>query len=449
MAGCDRNSFESTPPEVIPLIQGVSIRENAQNVVSAIMQVNVVNASTVEAEYGTDTLSLFFTPTHSVHSSSVTIPIVGLHAGSTYWIRVKAVSSTGNSVRSAFRSFTTDSLPADLPMFTISVNNNPAPGFVMLGLNTTGPGRSYAVIVDNAGTVVFYRVFDGAVADFQKQPHGHYTAWASLSGEPARFHDFDNLGNITGSFQATGVEETGPHELRVRPDGHLLFGVEYRTMDLTAHGGLATATVRGLRVEYVAPQPFVWNTFDHFGVADAMPDISLTGQNVNPWHGNAIDVDTDGHLLVSFRNMDEVTKINSSTGEIIWRLGGRNNEFTFVNDPLNGFSHQHGIRRLSNGNIILFDNGNLHSPPASRAVEYHLDEAGRIATMIWEYRPQPLVFASFLGFAERISNGNTLICFGNTRRVIEVDSAGTKRWDLFVNNASRLPYRAFRIPSLY
>ena len=35
-----------------------------------------------------------------------------------------------------------------------------------------------------------------------------------------------------------------------------------------------------------------------------------------------------GHLLISSRHMDEVTKIDRQTGEIIWRLGGKNNDFT-------------------------------------------------------------------------------------------------------------------------
>ena len=60
-------------------------------------------------------------------------------------------------------------------------------------------------------------------------------------------------------------------------------------------------------------------------------------------------------------------------GRILWRLGGKNNEFTFVNDP-ERFSQQHSIRRIPNGHVMLFDNGNYHAVPHSRAVEYALDE---------------------------------------------------------------------------
>ena len=173
----------------------------------------------------------------------------------------------------------------------------------------------------------------------------------------------------------------------------------------------------------------------------------MTAANINPWHGNAIDA--DGNLLVSFRNSDEITKINSRTGEIIWRLGGKKSQFTFVNDPLNGFSHQHGIRRLQNGNLILFDNGNLHSPPMSRAVEYKLDEQVKTAELVWEYRHAPALYGFALGFAQRLANGNTLISFGTSQRVIEVDRSGAKQWELAILGAQVYNYRAFRIESLY
>jgi outer membrane protein assembly factor BamB len=220
-------------------------------------------------------------------------------------------------------------------------------------------------------------------------------------------------------------------------------------MDLTQFGGLPNATVRGLVVEHGGTNPFIWNTFDHLRVNEAMPDIPLNTQNVNPWHGNAIEIDRDGNYLVSFRNSDMIVKINSQTGNIIWRWGGRNNQFAFINDVFNGFSHQHAVRRLDNGNIILFDNGNLHSPQVSRAAEYKLDENNKTATLVWQYVPSPSLYGSALGYAQRLANGNTLICFGTAQRIIEVDMSGAKRWELLIEEPQRYSYRAFKINSLY
>ena len=244
---------------------------------------------------------------------------------------------------------------------------------------------------------------------------------------------------------------TGVHELRLFEGGHALYGVEYRTADLTALGGRVDAAVRGNVIEYhrVNQMPLFWRTLDHLEVSDAMPDLNMQGAEVNPWHCNAIEIDRDGHLLVSFRNCDMIVKIDSQTGAIIWRLGGEKNQFVFINDPLNGFSHQHGIRRLANGNIILFDNGNLHSPPLSRAVEYELNESAKTATLVWEYRHEPPLFGFALGFAQRLPNGNTLINYGTAQRIIEVDQAGTKVWEVKIDGLNLFAYRAFRIDTVY
>ena len=102
---------------------------------------------------------------------------------------------------------------------------------------------------------------------------------------------------------------------------------------------------------------------------------------------NAIDIDEDGHILIASRHFSEVTKIDRRTGQVIWRLGGPHSDFVFVDDPLDGFSCLHDIRALGNHHYTLFDNGNDHDPPVSRAVEYELDPNDMTATLIWEYRP--------------------------------------------------------------
>ena len=83
-----------------------------------------------------------------------------------------------------------------------------------------------------------------------------------------------------------------------------------------------------------------------------------------------------------------------------------------MNDPFGGFSKQHDARRLDNGNILLFDNGNNHDPPVSRAVEYEINEENHTATMIWEYIHPENYLALAMGSIQRLSNGNTLINWG-------------------------------------
>ena len=136
----------------------------------------------------------------------------------------------------------------------------------------------------------------------------------------------------------------------------------------------------------------------------------------------------------------------------MWRFGGRNSQFTIVDDPLGDFSGQHSVRVLPNGNLLLFDNGLRHNPPESRAVEYKLDTRLMTATMVWEYRHTPPIYAPFVGSVERYTNGSTFIGYGYVSRMTEVKSDGTVAWEgqlMFNDQPGPLFYRAFRTRSLY
>ena len=80
-----------------------------------------------------------------------------------------------------------------------------------------------------------------------------------------------------------------------------------------------------------------------------------------------MEIHSEGNLIISTRNFNEITKISRQTGEIIWRLGGEKNQFQFINDN-RGFGRQHSARVLSNGNLAIFDNGHKLIPQYSSYV---------------------------------------------------------------------------------
>ena len=169
---------------------------------------------------------------------------------------------------------------------------------------------------------------------------------------------------------------------------------------------------------------FEWNAWEHLNIAD-YTNLDLTRLRLTWMHGNSIEVDQDFHLLVSNRRSSEILKIDRNTGDVLWYLGGPNNDFTINNDSFNGFNKQHDVRRLSNGNILLFDNGNEHQPPISRVVEYSVNEINKSINLVWEfYHPEQLLGLA-MGSAQRLPNQNTLINWGivnnNGAIITEVD----------------------------
>tara|TARA_Y100000768_G_scaffold136220_1_gene101391 strand:- start:31 stop:729 length:699 start_codon:yes stop_codon:yes gene_type:complete len=147
-------------------------------------------------------------------------------------------------------------------------------------------------------------------------------------------------------------------------------------------------------------------------------------------HGNSIEIDTDQNIILSNRAMSELIKFDRVSGELIWRFGGPMNDFTFINDPLNGPNRQHDARRLENGNLMIFDNGDQRQSPYTRITEYEIDEENLIATLVWEYSHPNGYVSLNQGCAQRLENGNTLICWGGVsghgQIITEIDNSNQR-----------------------
>ncbi len=417
-----------------PIVDAVTVTANPNNVLSAVVTASVRDADRVRISYQAQ--------------------------GST------ASSSTPEVAISGPETITPGSFPSYLPVFSVERPGSPQPGYTMVAwtnLNTgPAPGlftdQNAALIVDQDGRVAWYKEFPGhIVLDWQRQPDGSYTAAAdqAIPWNTESYRQFDKLGNELRTWSLTGDSSIDDHELRLLPNGDaLLFATNSRTMDLSGVGGQPNATVLGnllIRVNSSNQFVFQWDAFDHLPAIDDLdPQIDPTTDWVDWTHGNAIDVTADGNYLMSFRNISQVVKIDSRSGAVLWKLGGSDGNFTFVDDPLNGFSLQHGIRELPNGNLLLFDNGASHNPQQSRAVEYQLDLNARTARMVWQYDANPALYAFAMGFAQRLQNGNTLVTYGILPYVREVNRAGELQWSLLPPpEQPGIIYRSFRIDSLY
>lgn len=346
-------------------------------------------------------------------------------------------------------------IPTEFPVIDItSPANATGDGFVFLSnfsINFSQPSPSYLLIVDNQGEPVYYKGLppNAFATDFKKQPNGWLTYY-DLS--VFKFLIMDSTYAFIDTIAAGNGYPTDNHELRILPNGHALLMIyDRQTVDMTAYGGLADATVVGLVVQELDTNKnvvFQWRSWDHL---DTIPytdsDVDLTVSTpIDYVHGNAIEMDYDGHLLISSRHLSEIIKINRINGDVMWILGGKGNQFDFGTDE--GFSYQHDIRRLANGHISIFDNHNLGpAPQYSRAVEYEIDEYNKTAVRVWQFRNTPDTYSFAMGNAQRLPNGNTMIGWGsaNPPTLTEVKPDGSKAFEITLGNGD-LNYRAFRFP---
>ena len=433
-------------------VRAVAFAPSSLMVTAAIARVEcsgAIRALQVSYDAATDTGS---TPRFSVSSCPVEVDVLGLLPSTEYRTHITAWGDHDEARVLDGPALVTGPLPPGLPAVSTHGKGRQRAGLTAFAVFPPSQVPSYALIVDSEGRVRWYLIDPHRfLIDLQPQPNGHYTLSATPTQLSSEFEELDIAGNSLRRWRDLGGFLTDVHELRLVDRGTaLLLGDANRTIDLTVYGGSPTAVVGGNvleRVDSAGRLLFVWNAFDHLSITDIDPLVSLKTAFVDWNHGNAIEVDGDGNYLVSFRDLSEIVKIDSGTGDVKWRWGGVKNQFQFYRDTLR-FSFQHGIRRLRNGNYILFDNGNARAPRYSRAVEYALDQTKRTATLVWSYRPSPDIFSPFLGFAQRLTDGNTLVTFGPQGTVHEVSQSGQLIWELTVASRNSI-YRAYRIRSLY
>lgn len=320
----------------------------------------------------------------------------------------------------AFKSATAQSpeISSFFPEIQVTESNGPAPGYFFLaskGLTAEG-AQQYLAIVDNTGLPVFFRLMPKPSGSFRTFSDGRM---AYMQGVPRMLYFMNEFLEVTDTFSTIGYK-LDAHDYAVDNKGNVvLMAKENRPVDMSAivEGGDPNATVIDLIIQEFDKDHNMllsWNSVDHFEITDAnenSPYVDFTEQEVDYVHPNSVAIDSDTSILVSSRHMDEITKIHRKSGEIIWRLGGKKNEFTFINDTI-GFSHQHSVSRLENGNILLFDNGNLHDSLFSSAVEYTLDEENFTATLVSRYRRDPDTYSNHGACTQRVFNGNTIIGWG-------------------------------------
>jgi hypothetical protein len=125
------------------------------------------------------------------------------------------------------------------------------------------------------------------------------------------------------------------------------------------------------------------------------------------------------HILASLRSVSAVIIISRATGDIVWKLDSST------------LAQQHNATELENGNILIFDNGafrNGESITYTRAIE--VDRKTR--KIVWEYRDTAQMhnfFTPFMGSAQKLANGNTLLCESAFGRLFEVTKDKYVCWE--------------------
>ncbi|MBB6626274.1 aryl-sulfate sulfotransferase [Nocardioides sp. KIGAM211] len=393
-----------------------------------------------------------------------------------------AIDDAGGSSHQAFVY-----LPAGFPELAAS-GTRPADGapYVFLGLGSFLSATSFQTAVDARGVPAYVRE---ALEphDFRPQPHGPaYTVFEPVKDSPDdqeygyRVRELDRQFAVTRTRRLRPVprlgitpDNTDFHDVQYAADGRVVMIGYHR--DVRPHGRTWLDAV----IEIVGPKgklQFAWSTQGHVKPKEAYV-LGAKGQDYA--HINSVQLLRNGDLLASFRNLGQVMRIATTRhgghrpGDVVWRMGGVENEFRFKDPGYAGFCAQHDARILPNGHLMLFDNGSRADSggpiapqtadmcpdpsdrdgarvarPQSRVVEYAVDARRRVVRRVWSYAV-PGRYAPFAGNAQRLPGGHTLVGWSNAENngpepapiTSEVTRGGSEIWSLSARGW--FSYRAF------
>lgn len=167
-----------------------------------------------------------------------------------------------------------------------------------------------------------------------------------------------------------------------------------------------------------------WLGYEHM---DPEIDVPCPICPHNIWgYVNGIDVFPNGDIVASFRHLNTLMIIDRKTGDIKWRWGHWE------------LGHQHNPTVLENGNILVFDNGYHRLPP----YEHRATLSGEVSSRVleinpktdeieWEYKDEDYqnFYSAVCSSAQRLPNGNTLICESTSGRIFEVTPDKQTVWE--------------------
>jgi len=278
------------------------------------------------------------------------------------------------------------------------------------------------------------------------------------------------------------------HDIEILPNGNILMiAWEYKTRNEAIAAGRDPNKLIGLNlwpdhvieVEPTGPSSgeivWEWHVWDHliqdydssrdnYGVVGDHPelmDINFGYNNADWLHTNSIDYNEEfDQILLSFRNTDEIWIIDHSTtieeaaghvggnsgkgGDILYRWGNPRVYHAGTSSDQKFFK-QHDARWIKpgcpgEGNILVFNNGGGRPgtdytsvdeivPPVDEEGNYYLEPGSAYGPeeQIWIYDTN--FFAWYIGGAQRLPNGNTLVCNGPAGELTEVTPEKVIVWE--------------------
>ncbi|KAL3431200.1 ASST-domain-containing protein [Aspergillus tetrazonus] len=347
----------------------------------------------------------------------------------------------------------------------------PFSGFPDTAGEQHGPRQAAPYIFRDDGELIWsgYGYYSIWTANFQKARWKGKDVLFSFEGDhnPGYGHGHGHITILDQHYETIRELRAGNHKLSDKHEFHIINEETaliqvYQPVpaDLTPWGAspeqqwIVDAIIQELDIE-TGELLFEWSSLEHVSPDEAILPINSgqagSGYNSSDawdyFHINSVDKDSEGNYLISARDACSVHKINGTTGEIIWRLGGVKSDFELGENVQ--FCFQHHARFVSKEGgkevISLYDNAahgtengrghEVHTHPFSQGKIIEIDTATWKATIVQAFQPPDGLLSKSQGSTQLLPNGNVLVNWGSEGALTEFRADGTPIFHTYMDSS--------------
>lgn len=324
-------------------------------------------------------------------------------------------------------------LPESLPKFEVMMGDESAfEGYIFLR-KIINPGAQ--LMIDSKGDIQWFQVSDTTLFRPFTPYKDSYVALFSDKFIHEITYDGDTLHEL--KYGESEFDRLLHHEIvKDRQGNFVSLTREFLPTDLSGLGGETSDTIKtdGIIVLSRTGEK-LW----HWSLDQVLDPLAYEGilRMKKDWgHANALAVDDDGNYLVSWRDFNAIWKINSKTGELMWKV-----DHTTFTDSTEFFYKQHGVHKNTRNEVVLFDNGDRRSRGTSRAFSFRPGEPVEVNQIV--ELPDSL-FTFKQGSVYEIPGNKWLFSSTMNKKIVLTDQEGNLLW---VASSDHAFYRAYYLSS--
>ncbi|RMZ76715.1 hypothetical protein DV737_g4715, partial [Chaetothyriales sp. CBS 132003] len=326
--------------------------------------------------------------------------------------------------------------------------------FFMLAIRGWAVPKPAPMILDGRGSLVwtgpsYVQPYNLQVQTYRGEQF--LTFWAGNDGVKGHgsglYYMLDENYNLRYTLRGGNGMDGDLHEFYITPNGTALITI-YQIIhaNLTTVGHSDNEWIwDGLFQEIDVETNdviFQWRASDHLLFTDSQWGPGSLGKTRNEawdwFHINSVEKDDQGNYLISSRWMHAIYYIDGTSGNIIWTLGGPNNDFQDLSDGhATNFASQHHAR-WSDGytSITLFDNSNPGPGNPSSGMWLDLDFEAMTVKLRTRFLSMRVTSSSSQGSLQTLPSGNVLVGYGSDAQYVEFTRDGNIVCEVHAESAS-------------